>query len=213
MSNVRRHEIQSLMKRASRILLTLVVLFGLGWLYSIYRGNEKKATQQEAGAQRQHALATAVATMASRFVATTDWAANLAGTKLTRTSPILTAELQELWTPDHPILFVARVRDIVRNPDMSYQLELDYDFLRDQHMLVGTELRLSLRCPNSLAQPLLAAMKSHTRSISDAEVAAIAVVESIASSSERDSEGTVASILTGVGRCLDLQYLSERLPR
>lgn len=203
------------MKSAPRTIFTLALLFGLGfWGYSMRLDNAKDAAQREERNQRQQALATLVATMASRFGASTDWAAKLTGTEHTRSSPILTAELQELWATDRPILFVARVRDIVRNQDASFQLELDYDVLRDRRMLVvGTELRLSLRCPTSLTQPLLNAMKSHPRSTVYADVATIAVVDSIASTSERDAEGNAESILTGSGRCVDVQYLPERLPR
>lgn len=202
------------MKSARRIFFIAAATVSIGfWGYSALQDHAKEVARREERDERRQALGAAVAKMASRVNATTDWAAKLAGVLHLRTSPILSAELQEVWTPDRPILFVGRVQDIVRNQDESYQLKLDYDFLRDRRMLVGTDLRINLRCPASFALPLLNAMKSHPRSVSDADVATIAVVDSIASTVERDGEGNTQPILTGAGRCVDVLFLSERLPR
>ena len=196
-----------------RYLLAIAVLIGLGfWMYSARQDRTEQELQQKVLEQRQQALTVSVKAMASQADASTGWAARLAGGDKVRQSPILSAELQEVWVPHRSILFVGLVEDIVKNEDGSFQVKIAYDSL-GEYMFLGNSIRVNLRCPASVSTPLLTALKSHPRSMVTPDIAAIATIESIVSTSERDSNGQATLVLTGNGSCNNTLYLPESLQK
>jgi hypothetical protein len=195
-----------------RFFLAVVVLIGLGyWGYSAYQHRIEQMQQKAAREQRQRVLTASVKKMASQANVRGDWAAKLAGADHMRLSPILSAELQEVWPRDRPILFVGRVEDIAKNDDGSFQVKIEFDSPGGRYAFIGNNIRVNLRCPASVAAPLVTALKSSQRSIIDPDVAAIAIIESVVSTLKHDSDGDDTSVLTGNGSCNDALYLPEPL--
>ena len=196
----------------TRILFVLAVLFGLGyWANSIFQDKAKDTQRRQATAERQRTLASTVKAMATEANASTDWAQSLSQGKRMRMSPILSAELQDVWTPDRAILFIGRVEDIARNQDGSFQIRIAYDSMGHDDMFLDNRILVSLRCPAPVAAPLVKALKTRSRANLDADIAAIANIESIVSSSERDAAGNATTVLTGNGTCSKAMYMPELL--
>ena len=192
----------------SRLLLIAVIFLGLG--YSLYINHQKQGAEAAREAALEQRMTNAVAAMASRANANTDWAARLAGHGIVRLSPIMSAELQKVWTPDRPILFVGSIRDIAKNEDGSFQLKISYDPWGriGGYIFPATDLRVNLRCPESVAAPLLSHLKSRRRADIRSDAAAIAIIESIVMS-EQDADGSETVVLTGIGNCSNALLLED----
>ena len=70
---------------------------------------------------------------------------------------------------------------------------------------------MSLRCPESVAAPLIQAAKKEGASPMGAITAVTAVIESIVTTRETDAKGEADTVMTGIGKCLDAMYLTERI--
>lgn len=138
-----------------------------------------------------------------------DWPSRLAQSERMRMSPVLTAELQDLWTSGRPILFIGIVADIARSSSDSVELTLDYGSLDQGHMFMGSDLRLRLSCTRAMAAPLLDSASQPSRMALYSDSAVVAAVQSIETSSRRDPDGSVTGVLTGVGSCIEVVPISE----
>ena len=195
----------------SRILLAAAVLLGLGyWAYSAREDHLHAEQQRVALEARQQALAEAVKSMAAQANANTDWATKLASGKRSRNTPIFSAELQEVWLTERQILFIGRVEDIALSADKSYQVTINYDVLGQKPNFYETELRVVLRCPASIAEPLLKSIQAAPRSFSRANAAVIATIERVESTPKREPDAEVSSVLSGVGKCTNAMFLADK---
>ena len=70
---------------------------------------------------------------------------------------------------------------------------------------------MSLRCPESVAVPLIQAAKKKSVSLMGAITAVTAVIESIVTTRETNTKGEANTVMTGMGKCLDAMYLTERI--
>ena len=196
-----------------RFLIPILIAAGLGyWAYSSWQDHlESKRIQQSVKA-REQALKISIIEMASRVNAATDWTTNLAVTKSFRTSPVLTSELQKQWVTNRPIFFLGNIQDITINPDGTYQIIVGYNGSFERPMFLQNHIQINLRCPESVALPLIQAAK--TRSLSAgvrADTAMTAVIDHIVTTSEKDSTGDTTAVLTGVGKCIDAMHFPESI--
>lgn len=201
-----------------RFLLIVAVAVAIG--AGGYLNQQERAKRADAAALHEaserdrHDRTVMVQTLARGQNASVDWAS-----KLPRFSRILTADLQDLWPPDRPILFVGHVRDIARNGDGSLQVQvfqnsLDGLLANDQtadDLVLGPELRLNLRCDVLIAGPILERLRrAKATPYLNSGVAVIALIESIETTQEHDADSST-TVLTGKGKCLDALYLEGGL--
>ena len=196
----------------TRYLVALVLIAGIGyWGYSARQDHLESGERQRAREARQHALKLAVADMASRTNAVTDWTETLAGAKKMSRGPILTAELQRLWLQNRPVLFVGSVRDVAIDKDHSYQVTIEYNQIGGRPMFLDNEIRVSLLCPESFATQLTQTIMANKSLSFYADTAVIASIEKVETSIEKGAEGDTVRVLTGVGKCMDAMQLTERI--
>jgi len=93
-----------------------------------YLENEAKRELVEAEKQRnwqatQQAVKLAVAQMASRTSAVSDWASQLSNSK-SLTDPILMVKLERVWLQNHPILFLGNIKDIATLDQLNYTVSV-----------------------------------------------------------------------------------------
>jgi len=195
-----------------RYVIGFLIVVGLGyWAYSSWQERvetEGKRLEQEA---RCEVLRNSVAEMAAKSNAVTNWPASLASGKRSRRSPVLTAELQKLWVIERPILFIGNIKDITINKDGTYQVIVEHNCTGNRPIFLYNNIRISLRCPESLATPLLQAVRSEQTLRHFANAAVTGVIERIVTTSENDSDGDTSNVLTGVGKCVNALYLTERI--
>ena len=149
--------------------------------------------------------------MASKANAITDWATTLADRKRLRNSQVLTAELQKQWLNGRPIFFLGNLKDIAINSDGTYQMDVEYNWLGGQPIFAQNDIRMSLRCPELIALPMVLAAKARPSAILHSDTAVVAVIDHIVSTAESDASGEKTTALTGVGKCLAAMSLTERV--
>lgn len=194
-----------------RILLAALVILGLGFWAYFAREDHLHSQQQRIDLEsRQQALAEAVKSMAEQANASTDWATKLASGKRSRNTPIFSAELQEVWVTQQKILFIGRVKDIVASTDKSYEITIDYDVFGQKPRFNRTELRVILRCPALIAEPLLKSIQAAPRSLKRANAAVIAAIDLIEFIPKRETGTEVSSMLGGVGTCTNAMFLADK---
>lgn len=206
----------------SRYFLQVILIAMLGsctyfsWQSIFDRdGPESLSTRQAVDAQkaaeaRRQVLKNSVVEMAAKVNAVTNWASNLADGR-DRQSSILTAELQKQWVISRPILLLGNIQDIALNSDATYQVVVAHDPFSTTNTLFFPDIRMSLRCPESVAAPLIQAAKKESASPMGAITAVTAVIESIVTTRETDAKGEADTVMTGIGKCLDAMYLTERI--
>lgn len=186
-------------------LMALFLLVGLGyWGYSEWQSSVERRAQETKSQEMAAQIQARITAVAEKHGAVVDWPARLAKGGTIRSSPILTAELQDLWATGRPILFIGITSDIARTTEESVTLSVDYGALDQAHLFLGTNLRLAIRCSRALSDPLLASASNPSRMAFDSDAAVIAVISAIKASSERDTEGSHINILTGIGECVDV---------
>ena len=126
-------------------------------------------------------------------------------------SPVLTAELQRLWVIRRPILFLGSIEDVAINQDDTYQVIVEHDWIGVKNLFLRNNIRVSLRCPEQVATPLIQAVKAKRTPQLGADIAIAGVIERIVTTSEKDSDGETTTVLTGVGTCINAVYLTERI--
>ncbi len=195
-----------------RYVIGFLIVVGLGyWAYSSWQNHiesEKKRIEQET---QREVLKNAVAEMAGKDNAASNWAESLAGGKRSRRSTVLSAELQKLWLIKRPILFIGNIKDIALNEDGTYQVMVEYN--RRPRFLLN-DIRINLRCPESIATKLIQAVTSERVHVYAANAAVTGVIERIETTSERESDEDTTdtiTVLTGVGKCVNALYLTEQI--
>ena len=191
---------------AAAVLLAIAYLGFSSW--NDAREADRQAALSQARAAR---LKDRVLTAARSHGAIIDWPARLVGPTGGRLSLVMTAELQDLWTTGKPVLFLGLTSNITRLDADLVEVILDYAQYVQGSTFLATELRMKLACSSSMAAPLLHLAKRPDRMGAYSDVAVIAKVDFIESSSRRETDGSVMGILTGVGTCIQLVPINEQI--
>lgn len=195
-----------------RYMVGALVIAGIGyWGYSSWQDHVEFEQKRIAREAKRETLKSAVSQMASIANAVTDWPAHLASEKRTRRTPVLTAELQRLWVLERPILFLGNLEDVVINPDGTYRVIVQHNWLDSKYKFVGNTIRVALDCPESVAAPLLNAAKVQRRMILGSDTAITGQIQRIVTTSHTDAEGDTTTVLTGFGKCFSGMHLDERI--
>ncbi len=206
----------------SRYVLQVILIAMLGscayfsWRDVFNHDNPDSVSTRQAGDAQQAAeaqrriLKKSVVEMASKANAVTDWAANLADGRNVQSS-ILTAELHKQWVINRPILFLGNIQDIAINSDATYQVIVEHAPFSTANTIFFPDIRMNLRCPELVAVPLIQAAKKGSASLIGANTAITAVIESVITTREINSKGDTSTVMTGLGKCLDAIYLTERI--
>ncbi len=199
------------------LLIALLGSCAYSYWYDIFGGDRPESVSmgqavdaQKATEARRQIIKNSVVEMAAKVNAVTNWASNLADGR-DRQSSILTAELQKEWVINRPILLLGNIQDIAINSDATYQVVVAHDPLSTRNTIFFPDIRMSLRCPESVAVPLIQAAKKKSVSLMGAITAVTAVIESIVTTRETNTKGEANTVMTGMGKCLDAMYLTERI--
>jgi len=204
-----------------RNIIVIFILLGLGyWAYSSWQERvETERAQLEEDTRndaRCEVLKKAVAEMAAKSNAITNWPESLAGGEKRRRTPVMSAELQKTWVNKRPVLFIGNIKDIAINKDGTYQIIVDHNCFGNHPRFLFNDIRVSLRCQKSCIAPLIQSARSEQRKRRDANVAVTGLIERIAATTEKnldasDDEIETINVLTGVGKCVNALYLAERI--
>lgn len=180
-------------------LLIVVLLLGVS---GCNRDNmTAKIAEQE---KQDNEAKKAVAELAKRSGATTDWEEKLSKGEVYRS--LLTYEVENVWV-GQTILFIGNLKDIATASPDSYRLKFDKAGLVTDHDF-ETGLGLSLTAPKNLIAPFLA---KHPNLVGDDLFNGIAIVAKVNSvSSERkmkDDQQTDFRI--GHGELVDLLFIGS----
>jgi hypothetical protein len=125
----------------------------------------------------------------------------------------MSAELQQVWLVEKPILFVGTLKDIVKNKNETFEVFVEYDSLDSEYGFMSNEISLNATCSSQQTAPLLQLAKVSSRLGMFADVAIIGRVSEVSSRQARDSEGGEVSQLIGVADCRAAFVLSAGLSR
>lgn len=196
----------------ARYLISLFVIVGLGyWAYSSWQDHIESDRAEKARDERTSQQKRNVSEMALKANAATDWLTNLADGGGYRSTTVLTAELQKQWLVGRPILFLGNIQDISINADSTYQIKIHHNFLSMSPMLLWNTLQLDVRCTESLTAPLLTANKTNRSIGIDPDIAVLADIDHIVTSSEKGPRDEPTLVLTGVGKCVNAMHLKESI--
>ena len=191
-----------------RRLVYSIILAALGyWGYSTWQSSVEKNRQQVERQAQKEKLKSRITEVALKYGAVIDWPSRLTRENRLRHFPVLSAELQDLWINSKPILFIGKVRDIIRTSEEAVLLSIDYGwahpiFGHGVEALNAAGLRVKVQCANALAAPLIAAASSSVAYYSN--VALVANIDMIESSTERGEMGEPIEVRTGTGKCIDI---------
>ena len=191
-----------------RRLVYSIILAVLGyWGYSSWQSSVEENRQEVERQAQVEKLKSKITEVALKNRAAVDWPLRLARDNRFGNSPVLSIELQDLWINGKPILFVGTVTDIVRTSKETVLLSIDYgwaDPIFGQGTLFSTILRVKAQCANALAAPLIAAASSSVAYLPFSNVALVANIDMIESSTERGEKGEPIEVRTGTGKCIDI---------
>jgi hypothetical protein len=119
-----------------------------------------------------------------------------------RIEPVFSVDLEKVWLGDRPILFKGTLKDIATFDAENYRVVLAHSPLSSSCVILA-DLRVSLRCPKPAIDTFLAA-NPKLRSNLLAQVAVVADINEITTSSVQDEEGGVSDVRVGLGTCRDL---------
>jgi hypothetical protein len=179
---------------------------------SQYQNHTREKEREAQGKRDTQAMVESLHKLAAIHNAKVGWAKELVGEKTVRISPIMSAELQQVWLTATPILFVGTLKDISKNADGSYQVSLEYDSVSEKYLFISSEIYFSARCSAELALPLLKMGRDTSRLGMFADAAVVGVVSGVDSKQVRDNEGNEISQLTGTASCLGTLPLHRILP-
>lgn len=193
-----------------KYIAVALAVFALGfsgvWVYMSNAAHEEARVEARKQKDQTNAdITNAIHGAASEDNAIINWSIRLSPTKSYRTTPLLTAEVQQVWVTGHPILFIGKLNDITRNTDGTYQIFVEYTTGRSRPRFVSTELNLRADCSASLGESLLDWMKNSSKRWT--EVAVTATIHSVEASQVTDADAIATSVLTGRGDCINLMVL------
>jgi type II secretory pathway pseudopilin PulG len=193
-----------------RLLSAVAALFVFYLAFSIYQSNVA-STRTKADRERATGeVSAAIRQVALKDGAGTGWPDKLSGGKADVDSPLLTAELQQVWITGRPILFIGKLNDIARNADGSYQLFVEYTSNENRPWFLKTKLQVRLDCPEATGKSLMDSVAGH-RDYFGTDVAVTATVRTVEASSTTDAESAAISVLTGRGECVTVMLLPEAM--
>jgi hypothetical protein len=197
--------------RTATVFTSLLVAAGVSYCgYMQYEDHVRQAAERERSQIEGAEVIRSLEAMADRHGAHISWASALAGSKGHRTSPVMSAELQQLWLASKPILFVGALRDIARQDDGNYEVLLEYPEFGFKQSFSDTGIHLRVVCTPEQTAPLLALAKSRRRPSVFADVALVAKVSSVSSQLGRSGESEPELRLTVIVR--PTPSLRRRLP-
>ena len=195
------------MHKAMSWLIPAAVVVGLGY-YVATRIGENTQRREAAAAQKAEARRQ-VEQMAGHWKANTTWEEVLTDGGLSRTSEVMSAELQRLWL-GNPILFVGTLEDISQAADGSFQVIATHDGALTSLRIILSPISIRVMCPAAVGARLLEAHTQKGRMFPG--VAVIAQIVSIAQERVVEAESDSSLAKVGVGTCLDAAYIgSERI--
>ena len=192
-------------------LLLVAVLVKCG--HSAYEDHQLKQRHQTEAKNEEERLILSLHELALRTQANVGWAKQLAGGKRYRRSPILTAELQDVWLHKAPILFVGILKDVAKNADGTYRVQLQYGDGYDGHRFMYTQIRLEVQCSAELTAPLLILGRNPSRRGYFPDAAVVAAVSDVRVEDIKVPEEAEEARATAFGNCIATQAFSTRLPR
>jgi len=183
------------------ITLAALVMAYLG--YTSWEKSQEEEGRQVAAEAQAAALKADVLRRATSVNALIDWPTRLASGQPSRLSPVLTAEIQNLWLAGQPILFVGKVDDVARSDTGNYTVKATYEGLAQSHLFISTDFRVTLECPEQLATAIIQALRKPDSFSIEPDVALVARIDQVTQTTDKDLDGNSMSILTGVGKCVD----------
>lgn len=179
---------------------------------SQYRDYLSKRELDAANEREIRAMVESLHRLATTHGATVGWAQKISGKDAVRLSPIMSAELQQVWLTGAPVLFVGALKDISRNEDGSYLVHLQYTADSSEFVFLSTEIHLKAKCAAEQTLPLLKMARDTSRMAIFADSAIVGTISEVSSKQVRDSEGADITQLTGTATCLGTQVLAHWLP-
>lgn len=194
-----------MMKRV--IWIIVIILIG-GYFVNNYLEDKAKKEAEKTETERiENATKVAIAQLVKKTNAVDNWEKALSKGEQFRVEPILTVELERLWLTDRPILFVGEIKDIATIDQETYRMEIEGSLFSGFEYILGTELRLALKCQR---QRIVSFLKEYPNLFKDYGlkngVAVIADIDEIETKTVSGSEGEKEEIKIGKGKCIDLLY-------
>lgn len=199
------------MKRISEAV-PIVFVVGFITFFIVYVVLENSAREKDELAKKQQAKK-ALLSLANRYNAIHDWKKQLCGGQEFRYEEVMTVELQNLWLTKKPILWIGDIRDVSKNGELQYLINLSDSLVSDEfdQWELNTAIELSLVCPKGIYDTFIKNHKDHKGYNS---VAVIAKIESIASSQfvDDDDDEIVSKwdVKIGNGKLIDIQCLDHK---
>lgn len=201
-----------------KVIWIIAVLVGGGYFVNSYLENkairkaDRKAEQVEAK-RIELAANSAVAQMVSQTNAIDDWTFQLLrGREIFRSEPILTAELENLWLQNRPILFIGSIRDISTQDQSHYMITVEGNLSLSFEGMLGTQLQLSLisekeRIDSFLKKNPDSFKKNGFRNYN--AVAVVARIKTVRTTFFTGSEGESEEVKIGDGELVDILYTGD----
>ena len=200
-------------RRMSRILFYLLLIalagFGANWWWQAKLDQDHEQTARE---QRRQTINSMVMNMAAMVNADAEWKDKIVRGSVGKPARLLTAEVQEAWVKDQPILFVGTLEDVIENRDGTYGLVITLALL--DSFKLEDELQISLICSEAVTTPVIdAAKKSRRRVRFDPDIAITGLVERVDTYLKNEVEGDSVRVIVGSGRCLSAAHLPNVFSR
>ena len=196
-----------------RKLVTILIILAIsGYLVNSYL--EKRAAEEEAVKRFGLAIEkkeSVINDLVLETDAITDWVDQLGETKRSKFSTVLTYDLQRVWIQDRPILFRGSVQNVSIVDDSSCTILLEPGLLEsglDKTFFIRPEtLRLRLTTKQRTWDDFFASHPDLFSGFGRANnVAVIAKIEKVISSTQINSGGTAIETKTGVGELIRIAY-------
>jgi hypothetical protein len=199
--------------RVRSIALLLAVAFALSYCgYAIYMNRVAEASENERTRLERDVAAQSLRAFALKHRADAEWPGKLAGKDGRRLSPVMSAELQDLWMTGAPMLLVGNVRDIARDSDGSFRVLVEYSEFGLRHSF-STKIGMNLKCSPEITGPLLDASKRKIYTSIFPDTAVVAKVDSVTAERVPATDGDSQVRLLGQGDCVAAMSVSRSLPR
>ena len=182
------------------------------------------ANKQYENYRRDTALKMAVAELKAKIIAelrgvvtlhSADalWSKELVGSSSIRMSPVMSAEVQQVWQRGKPILFVGVLQDVEKISDKSYAVVTRQSGLLGEYSFFSTEFQITVECSPDVTAPILKMARSSSRLPIFPDVAVVTVISNISSHQMPGKDGEQVTEFKAKGSCLALIALPDDLPR